>query len=122
MRTSNIVSDLATIVGVGASLNLSSPTNMLDNAAKFSSSFAPVSSSGGDWGANFVANRPEIVQNYYPVPERSAALWGFPLEAERTIGEVSGLTVCTAMHLDGVSASESEKSDIMRKFADGVIV
>lgn len=73
-------------------------------------------------GAKIIDLAPIVTTHYKPVPEEGAETKGLPLEKEGTVSSYSGFTVCETIHLDGVPASESEKTEIETAFRSGVIL
>lgn len=56
------------------------------------------------------------------VPEMQNAIKGYPAWITRSLGAVHGYTEVDTVHLDGITATDAEKEDIMAKLKAGVIL
>lgn len=56
------------------------------------------------------------------VPENQNAIKGYPSYITRTLGSLSGYTEVDTIHLDGITATQAEKDDIMSRLKAGVIL
>ena len=50
------------------------------------------------------------------------AIKGYPAWITRSLGSVHGYTEVDTVHLDGITATDAEKEDIMAKLKAGVIL
>lgn len=73
-------------------------------------------------GSKMIDLAPLITTHYKDIPETGKATKGLPLCKEKTVSALSGFTVASSIHLDGVPATASEKDQIEAAFAAGVIL
>lgn len=77
---------------------------------------------GTTGGAGYVDSAPYLWCTYHNFGDAAAGTLGLPLHKEMSLSGLSGFTVASAIHLDGVPATMREKSDIEKAFAEGVIL
>lgn len=82
--------------------------------------------SGGMGGNSaFMGMRTPVLLSYVPracIPNRQNKIMGYPSYQTKQLSDVTGYTEVYKIHLDGISATDTEKNEILAALSEGVIL